>query len=145
MLDLFLFLLFSFLVFFILPKVVGKNKKKAMGAIQPTHSNKGCNIHAKMHSIAVPSIQTSASPRIYGSSFLFEEILLSSKLLFSSVLSTRSFDEIFVVPPADLIAEVDKKAAGIDISRNEFINQCIKFALENMANEMNTLVREHGK
>ena len=106
-----------------------------MGAIQPTHSNKGCNIHAKMHSIAVPSIQTSASPRIYGSSFLFDEILLSSKLLFSSALSTRSFDEIFVVPPADLIAEVDKKAAGIDISRNEFINQCIKFALENMANE----------
>ena len=36
---------------------------------------------------------------------------------------------------SELLAEVDKKAAGIDISRNEFINQCIKFALENMANE----------
>jgi len=35
---------------------------------------------------------------------------------------------------SELLAEVDKKAAGIDISRNEFINQCIKFALENMEN-----------
>ena len=32
----------------------------------------------------------------------------------------------------ELLAEVDEKAASIEISRNEFINQCIKFALANM-------------
>lgn len=33
---------------------------------------------------------------------------------------------------SELLATIDEKAAKIDISRNEFINQCIRFALENM-------------
>ena len=33
---------------------------------------------------------------------------------------------------AELLQLVDKKAAAADISRNEFINQCILFALSNM-------------
>lgn len=32
----------------------------------------------------------------------------------------------------DLLATVDKKSASFDISRNEFINQCILFALKHM-------------
>jgi metal-responsive CopG/Arc/MetJ family transcriptional regulator len=32
----------------------------------------------------------------------------------------------------DLLATVDRKSASFDISRNEFINQCISFALEHM-------------
>ena len=32
----------------------------------------------------------------------------------------------------EILAELDTKAAAYDISRNELINQCIKFALENM-------------
>lgn len=32
----------------------------------------------------------------------------------------------------DLLATVDQKSALFDISRNEFINQCIQFALEHM-------------
>ena len=34
--------------------------------------------------------------------------------------------------PTDLLKTVDKNAAKVDISRNEFINQCIIFALEHM-------------
>ena len=34
--------------------------------------------------------------------------------------------------PTDILAEIDRKAASIDISRNEFINQCITFALSHM-------------
>lgn len=34
--------------------------------------------------------------------------------------------------PSDMLAEVDEKAAAIEISRNDFINQCIRFALDNM-------------
>ncbi len=32
----------------------------------------------------------------------------------------------------ELLAEVDRRAAEFDISRNEFINQCIRFALNHM-------------
>ncbi len=32
----------------------------------------------------------------------------------------------------ELLSEVDAKSAKADISRNEFINQCIKFAMNNM-------------
>lgn len=32
----------------------------------------------------------------------------------------------------DVLKEIDRKAAEIDISRNEFINQCIAFALSHM-------------
>ena len=39
----------------------------------------------------------------------------------------------------DLLAEIDEKAAEIGISRNEFINQCITFAMENMENGENPL------
>ena len=35
----------------------------------------------------------------------------------------------------DLLATVDQKSASFDISRNEFINQCILFALAHMENE----------
>lgn len=34
----------------------------------------------------------------------------------------------------DVLAEVDRKALEYEISRNEFINQCIKFSLTNMDN-----------
>lgn len=33
------------------------------------------------------------------------------------------------------LEELDAKAARADISRNEMINQCIKYALDNMAEE----------
>ena len=33
---------------------------------------------------------------------------------------------------SDVLQEIDRKAAAIDISRNEFINQCIAFALSHM-------------
>ena len=39
---------------------------------------------------------------------------------------------IFIRFSADLLATVDRKSASFDISRNEFINQCISFALEHM-------------
>jgi len=32
----------------------------------------------------------------------------------------------------DVLNEIDRQAAAIDISRNEFINQCIAFALAHM-------------
>lgn len=32
----------------------------------------------------------------------------------------------------DLLATMDQKSASFDISRNEFINQCILFALDHM-------------
>ena len=32
----------------------------------------------------------------------------------------------------EVLAELDAKAAAFEISRNEFINQCIAFALANM-------------
>lgn len=34
--------------------------------------------------------------------------------------------------PTDVLAAIDRMAAAIDISRNEFINQCIAFALSHM-------------
>ena len=34
--------------------------------------------------------------------------------------------------PSKLLGEVDTHAAKADISRNEFINQCIIFALQNI-------------
>ena len=34
--------------------------------------------------------------------------------------------------PVELLKTVDENAAKVDISRNEFINQCIIFALEHM-------------
>ncbi len=36
--------------------------------------------------------------------------------------------------PTDLLKDVYKKSAEADISRNEFINQCINFAIDNMQN-----------
>ena len=35
--------------------------------------------------------------------------------------------------PSNVLKTVDEKASEVDISRNEFINQCILFALQNMA------------
>ena len=37
----------------------------------------------------------------------------------------------------EVLAEVDAKASAYDISRNEFINQCIAFALANMEKSEN--------
>ena len=34
--------------------------------------------------------------------------------------------------PSEVLSELDTKAAAFNISRNEFINQCIEFALANM-------------
>ena len=34
--------------------------------------------------------------------------------------------------PKDILNLVDQKSAMVDISRNEFINQCILYALQNM-------------
>lgn len=44
-------------------------------------------------------------------------------------------DVISVRISTELLAELDEKAAANDISRNELINQCIRFALSNMENE----------
>ena len=34
--------------------------------------------------------------------------------------------------PKDILDRIDQKSATVDISRNEFINQCILYALQNM-------------
>ena len=39
--------------------------------------------------------------------------------------------------PADVLAELDAKAVAFIISRNEFINQCITFALGRMDDPKN--------
>lgn len=36
----------------------------------------------------------------------------------------------------ELLREIDRQAAAIGISRNEFINQCITFALDNMEHKV---------
>ncbi len=36
--------------------------------------------------------------------------------------------------PSELLKKIDDTATGSNISRNELINQCITFALENMKN-----------
>ena len=44
-------------------------------------------------------------------------------------------DVISVRISTELLAELDEKAAMNDISRNELINQCIRFALNSMNGE----------
>lgn len=44
-------------------------------------------------------------------------------------------DVISVRISTELLAQLDEKAVAIEISRNELINQCIRFALSNMENE----------
>ncbi len=39
--------------------------------------------------------------------------------------------------PSETLAEIDEKAAKAGISRNELINQCIRFALANMEDSNN--------
>ena len=34
--------------------------------------------------------------------------------------------------PKDILDLIDQKSAAVDISRNEFINQCVLYALQNM-------------
>jgi len=41
-------------------------------------------------------------------------------------------DVISMRIPTNILEKLDKKAADYEISRNELINQCIIFALENM-------------
>ena len=36
---------------------------------------------------------------------------------------------------SDVLENIDQKAAVVDISRNEFINQCIAFALAHMEDD----------
>lgn len=37
--------------------------------------------------------------------------------------------------PSELLKEIDANAAKSDISRNEFINQCIVFAMSNLKDD----------
>ena len=37
--------------------------------------------------------------------------------------------------PSELLEQVDENAAKADISRNEFINQCIVFAMQHLQTE----------
>lgn len=37
--------------------------------------------------------------------------------------------------PSDLLKEIDENAAKADISRNEFINQCITFAMAHLKDD----------
>lgn len=37
--------------------------------------------------------------------------------------------------PSELLKQIDENAAKADISRNEFINQCILFAMEHLQGE----------
>ena len=41
-------------------------------------------------------------------------------------------DVISIRIPVELLKTVDEESAKADISRNEFINQCIVFALKNL-------------
>lgn len=34
--------------------------------------------------------------------------------------------------PKTVLDEIDRKAASVELSRNEFINQCLLYALDNM-------------
>ena len=46
----------------------------------------------------------------------------------------KSDKEVTIIRiPKEILEEVDIKSAQCGISRNEFINQCIKYALKNMA------------
>ena len=40
--------------------------------------------------------------------------------------------------PVEILNELDTRAASFNISRNEFINQCIIFALSNMEDTQDT-------
>ncbi len=44
-------------------------------------------------------------------------------------------DVISIRLPSDLLKEIDALAAKADISRNEFIKQCILFAIQHMEEE----------
>ena len=41
-------------------------------------------------------------------------------------------DVISIRIPVDLLKQVDENAALFDLSRNEFINQCITYAIANL-------------
>ncbi len=41
------------------------------------------------------------------------------------------------------LEEIDKLAGKIDISRNELINQCIEYALDNLKSKGDTLKKEN--
>lgn len=44
----------------------------------------------------------------------------------------QSKDVTTIRIPTEILAIIDKKSADYNLSRNEFINQCILFALANM-------------
>lgn len=45
-------------------------------------------------------------------------------------------DVISIRLPSELLKEIDANAAKADISRNEFINQCIIYAMRHMREEL---------
>ncbi len=47
-------------------------------------------------------------------------------------------DVISLRIPVDVLKEIDNKAAAVDISRNELINQMILYALSNMEDTTNS-------
>ena len=47
-------------------------------------------------------------------------------------------DPITVRISADKLAQVDRMAAQFDMSRNEFINQCIDYAMEHIGSKNDT-------
>ena len=49
-------------------------------------------------------------------------------------------DVISIRIPVDLLKQVDENAALFDLSRNEFINQCITYAIANLEKP----VKEYG-
>ena len=63
---------------------------------------------------------------------VFLVLLLSNIII--SLVSKHTPDEIRI--PVELLNAVDNSAAKADISRNEFINQCIIFALEHLPQDL---------
>lgn len=48
---------------------------------------------------------------------------------------TTEKENVSIRIPLETLEQVDAKAAAIGISRNQLLNQCIKYALANMAED----------
>lgn len=65
----------------------------------------------------------------------FGDIIVNTKrvIILTKFVARKPEKEVISMRIAvDTLQEVDQKAAAVGISRNEFINQCILFALSNM-------------
>ena len=51
------------------------------------------------------------------------------------ILQKPDKEVISIRLPSELLKQIDENAAKADISRNEFINQCILFAMEHLQGE----------